>query len=540
MSDTGSTLLRDLYILEDENNPMGSKADKVYPKTVLDQVYDDQDPDKKDLRTIIEELKHAIATGGEYVIEFPVKSVNGKYGDVTISKADLGLSNVDNTRDIDKPLSDPQRQGVLAILSGYDFSGLLDAVYQYINEHKLDHSNPHAVTYDQINATGEVTEAIEDLINTHDQSLTAHQSILENIAGIQDDFSDLERVVDDRIDAAENAIVNHSTDAHAHEELFDRKQNAADKVPIVTPENTTYDHYPSVRAMTDYVASAIADYINTHDIGVGITDIHVVATRSNLPSPGQALLKTAYFIIVGNHGTIELAICRRSGNSFIWDYSDLGTYGKYDDRYFAHGNPNGLSLKPGQIAQDSLGDQRYLNALYQIVKTWPIGQGSMDEERVREIWIEEMHKREGGWVDPAQNASFYIREDGHLMMKYEGQYGDPNMDISANGMMYLEYDNEDATNLEKDLSEFFFSQIDTDLWLNTELPGGGDIFDFEVDMESGELSFDDTIAGVSGLEIDSNGNLVLNDQGSEGDSILQNYTFDIDDFGNLTLDTVEE
>jgi len=35
----------------------------------------------------------------------PVQSVNGKIGAVTITKADVGLGNVDNTKDIDKPLS---------------------------------------------------------------------------------------------------------------------------------------------------------------------------------------------------------------------------------------------------------------------------------------------------------------------------------------------------------------------------------------------------------------------------------------------------
>ncbi len=38
-----------------------------------------------------------------------VLSVAGKTGHVSLSKSDVGLSNVDNTRDLDKPISDPQR-----------------------------------------------------------------------------------------------------------------------------------------------------------------------------------------------------------------------------------------------------------------------------------------------------------------------------------------------------------------------------------------------------------------------------------------------
>lgn len=35
----------------------------------------------------------------------PVQSVAGKTGDVTLAKADVGLGNVDNTADLDKPIS---------------------------------------------------------------------------------------------------------------------------------------------------------------------------------------------------------------------------------------------------------------------------------------------------------------------------------------------------------------------------------------------------------------------------------------------------
>lgn len=35
----------------------------------------------------------------------PVQSVAGKTGDVTLAKADVGLGNVDNTSDLDKPIS---------------------------------------------------------------------------------------------------------------------------------------------------------------------------------------------------------------------------------------------------------------------------------------------------------------------------------------------------------------------------------------------------------------------------------------------------
>lgn len=47
----------------------------------------------------------------------PVKSVAGKTGTVTLSKNDVGLSNVDNTRDIDKPVSTAQAAANTQILN---------------------------------------------------------------------------------------------------------------------------------------------------------------------------------------------------------------------------------------------------------------------------------------------------------------------------------------------------------------------------------------------------------------------------------------
>jgi len=35
----------------------------------------------------------------------PIQAINGKTGNVTIGKTDIGLTNVDNTADIDKPIS---------------------------------------------------------------------------------------------------------------------------------------------------------------------------------------------------------------------------------------------------------------------------------------------------------------------------------------------------------------------------------------------------------------------------------------------------
>ena len=105
------SIKRDAIILHDEANPKTSPADVTYLSTTLDQVFDDEDPTKKNLRDILKELRTEILTGGRGNIEFPVTSVNGQSGDVLLTKKHLNMDNVDNTHDIDKPLSTPQKIG---------------------------------------------------------------------------------------------------------------------------------------------------------------------------------------------------------------------------------------------------------------------------------------------------------------------------------------------------------------------------------------------------------------------------------------------
>ena len=50
-------LPRDLFILEDEDNPRSSQVNNIWPSTILDQVFDDQSPTNKTLREILEDLR---------------------------------------------------------------------------------------------------------------------------------------------------------------------------------------------------------------------------------------------------------------------------------------------------------------------------------------------------------------------------------------------------------------------------------------------------------------------------------------------------
>jgi hypothetical protein len=68
-----------------------------------------------------------------------VTSVNGEVGVVVLDKNDIGLGNVDNTSDIDKPVSTAQAASIAT-----------KASTTALTNHTTNYSNPHQVTKDQI------------------------------------------------------------------------------------------------------------------------------------------------------------------------------------------------------------------------------------------------------------------------------------------------------------------------------------------------------------------------------------------------------
>ena len=148
-------MLNELYTLDDETNPKSSEKHIVYPPTILDQVFDDLSPSKKNLRQIIADLRQEISSGGLGNIVFPVKS-----GDINLTANDFGLGRVDNTRDIDKPLSVPQRNALMEILQNYDFNINMDKY----NSHMTDTNNPHNVKLEDINKD-DILQKFVELVN---------------------------------------------------------------------------------------------------------------------------------------------------------------------------------------------------------------------------------------------------------------------------------------------------------------------------------------------------------------------------------------
>ena len=227
---SSNSVYRDLYMLDDESNPLGSSGTKIYPPTVLDQVFDDQDPSLKNLRTILEELKELINRGGDLVINFPVTSVNGQQGKVVITKESLGLGNVTNTPDTDKPLSDVQRRTIMEILDNYRF----DIDLHRLDDHIADANNPHNVNFKQINASGEVTELIRHLINDHNLNASAHNDIRSELARTNQSINESHHTLGRNIQALSDILHTHSNDENAHSAIMNKKEDAHRKVAEIT------------------------------------------------------------------------------------------------------------------------------------------------------------------------------------------------------------------------------------------------------------------------------------------------------------------
>lgn len=352
---------RKLYTLEDENNPRSSKINNVLPVGVIDDIYEDETMSKT-LRELLDDLHYEILTGGLGNIEFPVTSVNGKTGDVNITATDLMLGRVDNTPDIDKPLSTPQREAIMDILTDYDFHVNLQELYDHI----MDNNNPHNVTIEQLNATGLLEEFVKRLIAMHNQSRvhTTHLDIRQSLATLWELVETIKNSIDDKVTNTLDTASKHYDDKFAHSELFKLKEDLENKVNNFSElVNKDSSKYPSTRAVVEFVNNRLIEFNKTlPDVKDWIDDIKVINNRSQLPSPTNKYYRKAYFIREGETSHPEIAICRKNpvGDSYSWDIDQMGSYSKFDQRYFID-SIDGMSLDMVKIVEVLLSDEGAFN-----------------------------------------------------------------------------------------------------------------------------------------------------------------------------------
>ena len=347
------SIKRDALLLHDESNPNSSPADVLYLSTTLDQVFDDEDPTKKNLRKILDELHTEILTGGRGNIEFPVTSVNGQTGDVMLDKKHLNLNNVDNTSDIDKPLSVPQKTAVLEILSKYNFNVNLSDLYDHI----ADNDNPHQISIEQLDADGKLNTMISELIYKHNigTSQSIHPDIRSRLSSLWTRVDTLENGLEDRLRNTLKSLEEHLSNSDAHHEVMVGKEDVSHKVEHMIDDCINYVSYPSTRAVVEYTMSCLTEFRNTlPDVKNWIDSIHSVDSRSELPVPTSRHYRTAYFIRKGESSRAEIAICQKASNSvYTWEFHDLGAYSKFSDDHFVD-TPDGIDINMKSIVSEIL------------------------------------------------------------------------------------------------------------------------------------------------------------------------------------------
>lgn len=352
-----NVLRRDAFTIEDETKPTSSPVNQILLSTIFDQVYEDENG-TKNLTQVLEELRWEIKTGGLGNIVFPVTSVNGKTGDVILTKNDLGLGRVDNTADVDKPLSTPQREAIMNILQHYDFNISLQELY----DHLVDMNNPHQVTVDQLDLNGSLEAFVKRLIALHNYSTehTVHIDIRRSLATLWELVETIQDGIDTKIADTIDSYDDHYTDPLAHEELMKLKEDIANKVKLFSKVlNNDHTKYPSTKAVVEFVESKLVEFNETlPDVENWIDDIQVVDTRNNLPTPSSKYYRKAYFIRRGIDSHSEVAICRLSNNqtTYSWDISTMGDYTLFDARYFED-SINGLTLRMVEIVKALLADE---------------------------------------------------------------------------------------------------------------------------------------------------------------------------------------
>lgn len=343
-------IIKEQIIFDDENNPSTSPYDVVWPVTSIDAVIDQNTEGRKTLREILGDITRRLEEGPDDIpIDFPVRSVRGEayredplrnefLGDVIITRESLGLQFVDNTPDISKPISTPQRQWIEEYVEGI-LTSLYYADPEELKNHIENHANPHGVTFEQINIPGSsgdgiVTEHIRTLIREHSDSDDSHSDIRAGIGILETDIATYSRLSKERDDQLNSILLEHmSYGGQDHVELFDSKENRSNKAVVFSspyilgpgkdPVGLDHDHYPTTLAVANYIEDRLNIFANIGTPGGGsaVVDIRAVENESQLPIASVDIAGAVYFIrdMTTDPGWAGIAVCRNVDGNYTWD-----------------------------------------------------------------------------------------------------------------------------------------------------------------------------------------------------------------------------
>jgi archaellum component FlaG (FlaF/FlaG flagellin family) len=320
------SLNRDLFVF---NSSEQNKADitKIKPSTILDQVYDPLSPTLRTLRDILDEMRLHIKNGGVAQIPFPVTNVNGMIGAVKITPMTLGLERVDNTRDIDKLLSLPQRKTIEEMLTTHQFEFKNDILLTHVK----NFDNPHAVNVKQLNRDGELMNFVQEYIAIHNASThhSTHPDLRQRLGELWTKHDDAFFDFNKRLTISDDNWRTHIVADFAHRELFARHELLKNKVDVVNPDGDNNSVlYPSVQGLLDYITEH-----GENVFGRVITKLKIISSINELPEAERGIINTAFFIKkVGNQ--TALAQCILHGTEYEWDVKSLGSYSDFNPDQF--------------------------------------------------------------------------------------------------------------------------------------------------------------------------------------------------------------
>ncbi len=372
-------LSRDLFIFYDERNPQTSTISRIYGSTILDQVFDPLTPTKKTLREILEEIRVEIRTGGQPPIVFPVTSVNNYNGDVVIRPIDLGLDKVDNTRDIDKPLSNPQLDSIMTILQNYRFSVNLTR----FDDHLVNTNNPHNIRVEHLDVDNELTNHIDRNVSAwlfdHNRSsaVSTHRDIRRMIWAESDRISEFKVDTDTKFRELDEDIEALNIASQDHRELLDQKESKSNKVNVFSDTvNNSSTLYPSTAAILSMLQNKL-DNLDVRNYQV-VSTIKVVSDVSMLPIANESLHRAIYLIRHTDESKMAIAVCEKNDDEYYWDIVSSGAISTLDSRFFVN-TTQGMTLNL-QALYDALINDGFDPTLppFVAVRTLEILPGTMD------------------------------------------------------------------------------------------------------------------------------------------------------------------
>lgn len=144
----------------------------------------------------------------------------------SVTKAQVGLGNVDNTSDTNKPVSTAQATAIAdAKKAGTDAQADIDS-------HTANKSNPHGVTAAQVGADAKGTAA--SAVSSHNTNTSAHNDIRDLIAGLTSRLNALANSDDTTLDQMKEVVDYIKANRTLIESITTNKVNVTDIIDNLT------------------------------------------------------------------------------------------------------------------------------------------------------------------------------------------------------------------------------------------------------------------------------------------------------------------